>query len=374
MRIACLTGSLEPGRDGVGDYTRTLATECTRLGHAVCLLSVGENHSPPDEDPSGLPTRRLAGGKWSADGGRPAREYLEAFTPDWTSLQFVPYSFNPRGFFGAKIPALNAAMQTAPRRHIFFHETWIGMEQGARLKARLSGWWQRQAVKRMLREMAPACVHTSVDYYRAALASVGQPAEVLSMFGSVPRPPRPCVPEALPGVPRDALVGGMFGTLHPDWQPDAFLRDFVALAAAAGRPPALVAAGSMGPGTPRFEKIKETWRGKLTAVALGRCTEERLAAVFARFDFAVTSVPWNILGKSSSAAALREHGIRVVVTAAGTPPRFPTPPLEDTARDEGFIPYFLDRTLLALATTRTVPRAGVPAVATRLLAAFSRHE
>lgn len=32
MRLAFICVSLEPGRDGVGDYTRSLAAECIRQG------------------------------------------------------------------------------------------------------------------------------------------------------------------------------------------------------------------------------------------------------------------------------------------------------------------------------------------------------
>lgn len=42
MRIAFSTGCLAPGRDGVGDYTRTLAGECARRGHTLALVSLGE--------------------------------------------------------------------------------------------------------------------------------------------------------------------------------------------------------------------------------------------------------------------------------------------------------------------------------------------
>ena len=40
MRIAFLCGSLEPGRDGVGDYTRGLAEELQRQGHEVIIIAL----------------------------------------------------------------------------------------------------------------------------------------------------------------------------------------------------------------------------------------------------------------------------------------------------------------------------------------------
>jgi hypothetical protein len=42
MKILFLTGSLEPGKDGVGDYTRLLANECGERGHEVFLLGLND--------------------------------------------------------------------------------------------------------------------------------------------------------------------------------------------------------------------------------------------------------------------------------------------------------------------------------------------
>lgn len=366
MKIAFITGCLEPGRDGVGDYTRSLAAECARRGHEVRLLAVGDRCDV--DEPGAMPVRRRTREAALGDDGREARRWLEAFGPDWACLQCVPYSFEPRGWFSGEVPALAALLAAAPRRQIFFHETWIGARRGAAWLERLDGWRQRVAVRALWRRAAPTLAHTSTDYYRAMLARIGVPAERLQMFGCVPRGNG--VASELPGVAREALVCGMFGTLHPNWQPEPFLGEFAALAQAAGRPAGLVAAGGLGAGRELFVRLRDEWRGRLTLVALGRMEPAELAGVFARCDFAVTSVPWNLMGKSSSAAALREFGLRVVVTNAGEPLRGVATPGEDAAEDEGFVPYFRDRGLLASALTKTTPRAGVEAVAERFLAAL----
>ena len=367
MRIAFITGSLEPGRDGVGDYTQTLAAECARLGHAVCLLSLGETQRVAAAPTGGAPLLRLTPAEWRADGGAAARRWLDDFAPDWASLQFVPYSFDPRGFFHASIAPLAQVLGGAPRRHIFFHETWIGSQVGATGKARVFGWWQRRAVATMLRRLAPARVHTSTGYYRAALATLGQPASILPMFGNVPRTPAAGERVSWPGVAADALVCGHFGTMHPGWRADDFFAEFAVLAAARGRPAAFVAAGSLGYGTAWFEQMAARWKGSVACVALGRLGATELSRAFSRFDFAATSVPWNILGKSGSAAALREHGLRVVVTAAGSAPRFAAAGADDAEDDAGWVRYFSERALLATADTKTAPRPGIARTAARFL-------
>lgn len=366
MRIAFVVGCLEPGRDGVGDYTATLAAECERRGHEVRLLSLAEKSAVVSPDFAGR--QRLSLADWREDGGTTARAWLEAFRPEWVSLQFVPYSFDPRGFFAASIESIGNIVGAGPRRHVFFHEIWIGSQRGASLKMQLSGWWQCRAMRALLHRIAPARVHTSTAYYQMALETIGQPAERLRMFGSVPRAAGISVSILPSEVPTDAIVCGHFGTLHPDWIPDAFLADFAALAAQRQRPAALVTVGSLGYGQERFARMAEQWKERVTCVSLGRLDEPALAAAFARFDFAVTSVPWNILGKSSSAAALREHGLPVIVTAEGSAPRFTSTRIDDAAEDPGFLPYFRNRSVLESALTKTPPRAGVSATADRFLA------
>jgi hypothetical protein len=364
--LVFISGCLEPGRDGVGDYTRTLAAECARRGHRVGLLSLAEPGPATDGPGDGLPSLRLTPGQWREGGGARARRWLGDFSPDWACLQFVPYSFDRRGLFRGSIGPLADLLGAARRRQIFFHEIWIGSQVGAPLKARLIGWRQRSAVRELLGRLAPDCVHTSTGYYRDALATLGRRASILPMLGSVPDAGGE--PLALPEVPAGALVCGHFGTLHPGWQPGDFLADFAALAASLGRPAALVAAGGLGPGEPLFRQVAAEWEGRVKCLSLGRLDPGGLSRAFARFDLAVTSVPWNLRGKSSSAAALREHGLRVAVTAAGSPPRFARAPSAPEESEENFVPYFRDHALLRSALGKTTPSPGARACAAQLLA------
>jgi Trk K+ transport system NAD-binding subunit len=42
MKIAFICGSLEPGRDGVGDYTRRLAGELVKQQHEVLVIAFND--------------------------------------------------------------------------------------------------------------------------------------------------------------------------------------------------------------------------------------------------------------------------------------------------------------------------------------------
>ena len=100
MKILFLAGSFEPGKDGVGDYTRTLATECARLGHETFLVGLNDPWiDAPVQDRQLL--RLEARASWP-DRVRAAQPFLTENRPDMVSLQFVPYSFSS-GWFELRV-------------------------------------------------------------------------------------------------------------------------------------------------------------------------------------------------------------------------------------------------------------------------------
>jgi hypothetical protein len=99
MKIAFLCSSLEPGRDGVGDYTRTLAGELVRLGHQVFLIALNDRWITGEkaEEQARLQTLRFGPNLSIAGRVTIARQALDQFAPDWVSLQYVCYGFHPKG-------------------------------------------------------------------------------------------------------------------------------------------------------------------------------------------------------------------------------------------------------------------------------------
>lgn len=103
MRLAFICSSLEPGRDGVGDYTRRLAGELVRQGHPSIAVALNDPHISKTvfelqeiEGVSISVLRLPIVMPWSKRVIE-ARNWLEAFNPDWISLQFVPFGFHRRG-------------------------------------------------------------------------------------------------------------------------------------------------------------------------------------------------------------------------------------------------------------------------------------
>jgi hypothetical protein len=165
VKITFICSSLEPGRDGVGDYTRVLGAALTDRGHAVQLVALHDRHVRTAAQSGGGGTAALrlpASAAWSTRVAA-ARRFVDDFAPDWVSVQFVAYGFQDRGHVFGLGPRLRAIAAGRPR-HLMFHELWTG-GRGATLRQRAEGIVQKQLTLRFARDLAPAVVHTHAPPY-----------------------------------------------------------------------------------------------------------------------------------------------------------------------------------------------------------------
>ncbi len=320
MKILFICGSLEPGRDGVGDYTRLLAGACAARGHDCTALALHDLHAPRETDRTrdALRVIRLpATTPWAVRLDR-AADLRARLAPDWVSWQFVAYAFHPRGFLPGALLQRAADLRGA-RCHVMMHELWLGLEAGASWRPRLIGWLQRQGILRLLRQLNPDCVQTSNPVYRRALARAGIESGVLGLFGNVP-----CVSDHpgdgspftrwLPALPAPApppFIAVTFGTIHPQWQPAATIAWLVATARRLGRRPAFLALGVPGAAAPRL--LAGFRRAGIPAAQTDELKAATVSHLLAAADVGIAPHPWALIGKSGAAAAMLDHGLPVLV-------------------------------------------------------------
>src|SRR4051812_28350202 len=192
MKITFLCGSLEPGRDGVGDYTRRLAIELSKKGHEVSAIALNDpyvnelftGYQPLENNnllvlriPSPWPaTRRFS----------KAKEWIDTMNVEWLSLQYVPFSFHLKGLpFG--LSKLMRELGEGRLWHIMFHELWVGMNKEATVKLIWWGRLQRYLIKNLIAHLSPKVIHTQTRYYQAQLAKLGCNAEYLPLFTNIPK-------------------------------------------------------------------------------------------------------------------------------------------------------------------------------------------
>ena len=352
MRLAFLTSCLEPGRDGVGDYTALLAGECARRGHETLLTSVNDRFAAGGSESESV-LRLGPALSWKKRIARLARA-LTDFDADVVSVQFVPYGFDSHGMTASLAPLFEALL--APFAvHLFFHELWIGDEMGARLKDRAMGWMQRVGIDLFTGALAPRIVHTSNGAYLWRLSRMRIAAEKLPLFGSLP------LPEADEPRAGERLEFVMFGALHAVWPPEpilSYLRE-------AGKPARVTHVGHIGAGEALWDSMRARHSDRIDFERLGPLAPDEIAAVFARMDFGIATTPWLLIEKSATAAAMLEAGLPVIVNRDDIRYRgMPEMPMEDPylIRMDASLPDLLRK------RPRRAAKSRLPEVAERFLA------
>jgi hypothetical protein len=251
-----------------------------------------------------------------------ARQFLDAFSPDWISLQFVPYGFHPKGLPFGLAGRLQRLIGKTPL-HLMFHELWIGAAKSSPWPHRIVGPLQQLCIRKLIRTLKPSVVHTSIPVYQAMLAQIGTTAEVLPLFGNIP------VAEvneemALPELTEVGLghdpsgsprwLGVIFGTIHPEWKPEPLIAKLREMARSLGKKLTLVSLGSAGASGEKIWAAMQATYPDLRCIKLGRRSDLTISHVLQLADFGIATTPWQLIGKSGSVAAMLDHGLPVIVT------------------------------------------------------------
>ncbi|MEM8549298.1 MAG: hypothetical protein AAGF10_00760 [Verrucomicrobiota bacterium] len=322
VKIAFLCGCLEPGRDGVGDCTLMLAQACQDAGHDTRCFALRDPYAKDGD------AGRFGDVLENYDESASLAKALQDYAPEWISLQLVLYALEPRGL-PLGLPRLLSQFCGSWRWQIMFHEIWIGCKVGTPLKERAIGKLQKHIIKRAVQAIDAEVVHTHALPYRTLLQQAGIPAQTLPLFGSIPiaEKVKPVLPD---GLADNVLLGGVFGTLHPEWPPEPLLTELRAAAKEAQRPVALIHFGGIGPGKALWQALMQHSDEHLSLHQLGLLELDAASALMQRLDFAVASSPRALIEKSGSAANLLDHGVPVIINRddaryPGVAANFPLP-------------------------------------------------
>jgi hypothetical protein len=312
--------------DGVGDYTRLLALEVVAQGHSCYLLSVADSHvaqvSAGEFGALGglVPYLRLPAGEPWAERVRVAKAFAKQVAPDWISWQIVPYGFDARGLsFG--LGRRFAGIAGNCKNQVMFHEIWIGEAVGSSLKNRFVGAMQKYIIKDLLQKLRPSVVQTHTPLYQFLLGKIGFPARILPLFGNIPLTGQ-THPDWLknrwPGidlVDRNLYwIFVMFGTVHPEWNGEEFIRKASDAARRSGKKCLLVSVGRPGAAGSELLRNLQLETPDWEFLLLGQQSEEDISQCLMQADFGVSAVPPEYLFKSGTAAAMIERGLPIIAT------------------------------------------------------------
>ena len=191
--ILFICGSLEPGRDGVGDYTRRLAAVLQRAGNRVHLIAVYDRQAArshaevQNEGTTSITTLRIPYATPLAERLRHVQEEVDAFGPAWISLQYVPHAFNKYGIPLGLLYTLRKLRSTAAW-HIMFHELWITPDSPLDLKQHFIAALEHRAVSWLIgTSLQPQVIHTHLPAYSRRLLAKGARVSPLPLFANIDR-------------------------------------------------------------------------------------------------------------------------------------------------------------------------------------------
>jgi hypothetical protein len=338
VKIAFINSSAEPGKDGVGDYTYSLAAALRELGHSVLVIALRDRwladpaHVITHDNAGGVSVERLPACLPLPERIDRAAVRLKEFRPDWASFQMVCYGYHPKGLlFGLNrhLPRLAAACENW---HVTFHELWIGFHKGALWKHRLVGALQRRSIEQAVRILRPKLLQTSTSVFQALLKTIGITAAVVPLPGNIAVNPDPGFEWFLEvlgeqGSPVAAerrsehLAGGFFGAIYPNWEPEPFFSSLRKVASKTGQKVTIFAAGRMGAaGEPIWNRLVASYQD-FRFQKLGELSFERVSQYLRNLDFGIAATAWLLIGKSGATAAMLDHGLPVMVTRNDSQPR-----------------------------------------------------
>lgn len=311
QRLLFLCGSLVPGEDGVGDYTRKLAAELIASGITVRLVATHDKgvQTAVEENQvqggTGVRVLRIPYGAAPADRVQRLQALLDAFDPDWLSLQYVPYSFSPQGVPFALIRQLRR-LRHRGGWHVMFHELWIKQRGILTPKDTAVSTLQRLVVLALGRSLQPRVVHTHIPFYQTRLRRLGITARPLPLFANIA--PRDAAP---PHGSGEAFRLGFFSQFIPE-RVIPFIRELAGwLRETDGR---RLEIHLLGGGAAKVADTRRVLTAQLpdaTVIATGFLPADALSRELSNLDLGITPVDHHLIGKSGTVAAFLNHGIPV---------------------------------------------------------------
>jgi hypothetical protein len=313
MKIVFLCGSLEPGRDGVGDYIRRLGGAIAKEGHQVAIVAIKDYYakeaveSVQTSEGSALKVLRvprLFSAKETTD---LIKNFVNEFSPDWISLQFVLYAYHEKGI-PMYLPELLKTIGRHKKWHFMFHEIWVGINKGAPLKLTLLGVIQKQFIKSIIKRIKPAVIHTQSNLYKGYLKNLGFESSFLPLFSNIPKV------VALDKSGRNGHIDlVMFGTIHPNAPVEQFAKEMSDYSIKHSESVRLSLVGLCGPEETRWKKAFETLGMKVSVY--GPQSVEKISEVLGNSTYGVSTSAFPMIEKSGTVVAMLDHGLPVICVA-----------------------------------------------------------
>ena len=315
-KILFVCGSLDLGRDGVGDYTRELAGALRSIGVESEIIAI------MDRDATGILkesqfTRgqeifvtRLSKFLSFSKRKKEYQKLVADFNPDFISLQYVPYAFSQKGVPFNLISFLRLK-DIRVKWHFMFHESYIGGVLN--FKNKIIQKIQIFTLRSLVEKINPSVIHTSTSLYQAYLNDIGIKSDLLGLFGNIP------IAYHNAKLNSSQVFRGVYFGAAPQVDVfEVFVNGFKEYILKSQEKIELVLCGKSGAKGKAFANFLRHHipLSQFHIIEKGNMSSEDLSVLFLNSDFAVAREPPHLLGKSGSAIAMLEHGLHMWVPLA----------------------------------------------------------
>ena len=319
MKILFICGSLEPSKDGVGDYTRRLAGELIRQGNSCAIVAITDKgvHESFEEfqqsDISSVPVLRLSFYNGYNANCLQAKPWIDDFNPDWISLQYVPFSFHSKGMPFGLGGALHPLILDR-KLHLMFHELWVGVNNKPKsIRSRIFGLIQKLIINKTINLLKPQIIHTSIKIYKEALGRNN--AQILPLFGNIPISCDVAIAEDQEKMRQENYFKVVhFGTFTADV--NEFINQIKWLDQFCEKNQLKFQLNIVGRGGPFKNEIVSLINQFIDLSEIidhGVVSDNLISAIIHNCDMGISRADYDLYGKSGTTIAMIEHGLPVLL-------------------------------------------------------------
>lgn len=333
MKILFICGSIEPGRDGVGDYTRKLAGEIIKTGSSVSIIALNDRYIKQDkwegrqsDNNESITVLRLSHSTGWKFRTLLAQKFINAFNPEWVSLQYVPYAFNIKGI-PIHLPKVLRNIAKERKWHIMFHEMWIGVSPFAALKHKFYGSIQRYITLRMIKMLKPRLLTTTNLLYQLVMQKSNINVSILPLMSNISKQEKDAgflsqIEEkySIDFTSNRFFIIGIFGTLYPDAKISLTVPQFIRHNNTEKNNVVIAFGKNNNP--LELKALRNNLNGTVKLIELGELSSVQISSLLSVLNVAVLCTPEEYIGKSGAFAAFKLHEVRVITPASLAVPAY----------------------------------------------------
>ncbi len=309
--IVFICGCLEPGKDGVGDYTRVLATELQQRGANCRMFALFDQHvgDIQDELQSGIQTLRLCATMPTKDKAVFLQRTLQGLGSYQVVLQYVPFAYHHKGLPFDLLRHLESTFNRQ-KIHWMCHEIWCGLSIESKFKERVLGWLQMRLLAKHLRRAASVAT-SNPDYQERLHRLTGKTIEPLPLFGNIPfnRSERQMPSRGAQDRPINIVL---FGRIATDFPAERALRAINGALCNAKRSCVITSIGRIDRGESAWKNFTRHEFPCISFSRRGELPPEEIDRAIQLADFGLSTTPLEGIGKSGTSIAILERGVPII--------------------------------------------------------------